>query len=112
MTQRVRTLAWTLPPDAYGRRHLEVSQLASGDVSVAGHDIGAALPGGTSEYEYAWTIPGAEIAELVTALGGGPGEDVLALLVAGFPTNPSARLGPFFEEHGIHARFWSRYGDD
>jgi hypothetical protein len=115
MTERVRTVGWSLPSDSYGQRFLDASILASGDLLIEGQDLGRDLPvggmAGVTEYEYSWSIASTELARLVEVLGGAPGDDVLRLLVAHFVNRPSAELGPFFEAHAIPASFWSHFSD-
>jgi hypothetical protein len=111
----VKRRAWSIPADQYGQRFLEAAILENADLLIEGQDLGHNLPfpglPGVTEYECAWRIAASEIDALVQALGGAPGDDVLALLLAAFPDSPSALLGPFFEEHKIVASFWNHFSD-
>ncbi len=115
VAERIRTRAWSMPSDRYGSRHLEASLMSTGDLVIEGQDLGKDLPihglSGVTEYEYDWHIQASDVGSLIEALGGQPEDDVLSLLLARIPERPSGRLGPFFEEHGIHAEFWSRFED-
>lgn len=89
--------------------------MSTGDLVIEGQDLGTDLPipglDGVTEYEYGWHIQASDVASLIDALGGQPDDDVLTLLLDRIPEKPSERLGPFFEDHGIHAEFWSRFED-
>ncbi|WP_144122475.1 hypothetical protein [Catellatospora sichuanensis] len=63
------------------------------------------------EYEWAFTIAPADIAALVTALGGLDGDDPLALLATLFQAESRVDLRRLLQRHGVQFGFWSRVGD-
>ena len=61
------------------RLFVEAVVTAGGDLVFEGQDLNGWL--GSEEYEYWVTAPAALVPRVVEALGGSPGDDVLALLV-------------------------------
>ncbi len=60
------------------RLFVEAVLTVDGDLVFEGQDLNGWL--GYAEYEYWVTAPGAVVPQVVAALGGAPGDDVLALL--------------------------------
>ena len=60
------------------RPHVDAVLTDAGDLVFEGHDLNGWL--GSAEYEYWETVPAAMVPRVVAALGGAPGDDVLALL--------------------------------
>jgi hypothetical protein len=100
--------------DDQGTQYLGVNREPNGGLKITGHDLGSGVSefwGSWSEYEYEYRIEPGDIAALVTALGGRPGDDPIELLQASF-TDPTARLSPILGSGGpVPAAFWSRVGD-
>ena len=98
------------------RRSADVTIKENGDLVWAGHDLGpgaGAHIGGSSEYEYWRRVPAAHLTALLTALGGGPDDDVADLVKRRFASD--VQLAEFAAEHGITTTFssWSSsFGDD
>ena len=96
-------------------RSIEYVRAADGGVRIEGQDLGApveAIMGaGIREYEWVWVIAQADVEEAVAALGGTPGDDVLALLDAWATANGGRDPGQFLKDAGIPMGFWSRFGD-
>ncbi|GAA1363831.1 hypothetical protein [Catellatospora chokoriensis] len=63
------------------------------------------------EYEWAFTIAPADIAALVTALGGSAGDDPLALLATLYEGEARVDLRRLLDRNGVRFGFWSRVGD-
>ena len=101
--------------DAGGSRHLEATRSADGGIRIEGQDIGpgvsAAFGPDVREYEWAWTVEPADVAAAVAVLGGGPGEDVVRLLLGWSTANHGADPGQRLKEAGVRIGFWSRVGD-
>ncbi|MGP4027886.1 hypothetical protein [Actinomadura sp. 3N407] len=98
--------------DENGRRHLTAALDAAGNVTLKGHDLGKGVGGvygsAITEYEWVHRIEAADVARLLTALGGRPGDDILDLL----PTGPAADVYGLMREHRIpYTRLFSRHGD-
>ena len=60
--------------------HIDAALTSSGDLVFEGQDLNGWLD--SEEYEYWVTATAVLVPRVVTALGGSPGDDVLALLVA------------------------------
>lgn len=98
--------------DESGRRHLTAARDTAGNVTLEGHDLGKGVAdfygSGITEYEWVHRIEAPDVARLLTALGGGPGDDVLDLL----PTGPTADIYGLLREHQIpYTSVFSRHGD-
>ncbi|MDO8119726.1 hypothetical protein Q6346_00190 [Isoptericola sp. b490] len=59
----------------HGNLHVDAVERSDGTIVIEGQDLS-----GDGEYEYFLTVFGDQIPSLVVALGGKPGQDVLALL--------------------------------
>ncbi|MBB4776948.1 hypothetical protein [Actinomadura livida] len=106
-----RTVVLRDHSDENGTRHLRAVRNTSGDITLEGHDLGKGVSDvfgpGITEYEWAHQIAASDAARLLTALGGGPGDDVLDLL----PTGPSANIYGLLRTHGIpYTATFSRHG--
>jgi hypothetical protein len=108
-----RRRVWPVMPMPSGNCHLRAVMHPSGELSLEGQDLGSDLPfggiPGVTEYEYTFTLDPGQVALLVGILGGGPDDDVLDLVVAGFPQGGLTRFSTFFEEHGIKPGFWNHF---
>ena len=62
------------------RLYVDAVLTPAGDLVFEGQDLNGWL--GSEEYEYWVTAPASLVPQVVAALGGAPGDDVLALLVA------------------------------
>ena len=78
-----------------------------GALTISGQDLSSGLYS-LAEYEYALTVKAADVDQVVSALGGAPGADVLALLHANAETILRVGEKRWLEEHYIPATFWSR----
>ena len=96
-------------------RSIEYVRAADGEVRIEGQDLGApveAIMGaGIREYEWTWVIAKADVDTAVAALGGTPGDDVLALLDAWATANGVRDPGQYLTDAGMPMEFWSRFGD-
>jgi hypothetical protein len=63
------------------RLHIDVVLTDDGDLVFEGQDLNPPMKD-IDEYEYDITVRAADVPVVVAALGGSPGDDVLALLVA------------------------------
>ena len=101
--------------DGAGLRYLEATLSAAGDVTISGQDLGAGVEAvfgaGNREYEWAWTIRGAEVGRLRAALGCAAGDDVLVALHTQFADDAAAQILPFLAAHEIAYDVWSRIGE-
>ncbi len=97
--------------DEGGTQHLEATLKTSGELVVAGQDLGPGVSEvfGVSEYEWAWTISPAECKKLHAALG--TESDLMSALGEQFSGERASRLRPFLDSHGIEYKSWSRLGD-
>jgi hypothetical protein len=81
---------------------------------IQGQDLGRGVSDfygpDLAEYEWAWVIKKADLPGLVTALGGFPGDDVLALLLSRFSGDGAAGLSDFLVAQAIPVERWSRIG--
>ncbi|TDC83612.1 hypothetical protein [Actinomadura sp. 7K507] len=98
--------------DENGVRHLKAVRDDAGNVTLEGHDIGKGVSDfygpAITEYEWAHRIAAADVARLLTALGGRTGDDILDLL----PTGPEADVYGLLAEHQItYTAIFSRHGD-
>ncbi|MBW0114518.1 hypothetical protein [Pseudonocardia abyssalis] len=101
--------------DEDGVRHLAARLTAEGDLVVEGQDIGPGVEEffgeGNTEYEWAHTVRVADLPLLVAALGGAPGDDVLALLAERCDGPDSDELSRLLGPDGpVPADRWSRIG--
>lgn len=96
-----------------GGIHVWATRRISGDLTFEGQDLTVAARGssepGSGEYEWGLTVQELDVPRLVTALGGSPRDDPLALIAA----SPDART-PFgqltwLSSLGIEPTIWSRW---
>lgn len=101
--------------DDGGWRSLRASLRPDGGLAIDGHDLGpgveAVLGAGTTEYEWTWSVEPSAVQAVVTALGGEPGDDVLAVLAHWALTADGADPGRALRDAGIPIGFWNRAGD-
>ena len=82
---------------------------ANGSLVINGHDLGP--PNSWSEYEFAFTIPPAELPLIRAELDGSDDDPVLDLLVANAERIAPAVKG-WLDAVGAHYQFWSRTETD
>lgn len=106
MPQSRRVSLW-----AQGRLYVDAEQRPDGTLVISGQDLNPGNPFGGGEYEYALTIRAADVPRVVAALGGGPEDDVLVLLLA--HAEQIVRTGEmrWLRGIGVEPDFWSRAGD-
>jgi hypothetical protein len=101
--------------DADGVRRLDVILRDDGSLVIDGQDLGRGVESfwgeGLTEYEWTRTIEKEHVPQLVAALGGGPGADVLALIEESFAGDKAAGLEQLLEQAAIPFKSWSRVGD-
>ncbi len=88
----------------YDRAGLRVDVVArgDGDIVIEGQDLS-----GASEYEYVITVRRDQVPKLVAALGGSPGQDVLALLRAQGEEIVKHGERTWLQEHGVAFELWT-----
>ena len=77
----------------------------SGDLVIRGQDLSGTL---WSEYEYALTVKALDVDKVISALGGAPDADVLALLAANAESIVKTGEKAWLERNSVPAEFWSR----
>jgi hypothetical protein len=87
--------------------YVDVGLLDDGSLEFMGEDL---KHFGDEEYEYAITVGPEDVAKVVAALGGPPGGDVIALLVANAHKIIRAGELTWIRSLGIVPGFWSRIG--
>lgn len=87
--------------------------LEDGRLSITGVDAnaGRVFGPGSSEYEYGLTVATADVHQVITALGGRPGDDVLALLELHGQQIVTVGEQTWLRGLGIEPAFWSRFAD-
>lgn len=98
-------------PSPSTNRSVIVTLTHGGDLVWSGQDLWpdvATLHGGAMEYEWSRTVPAAYVPALLTALGGRPGDNVVALVAASFETD--GELEEFASKAGIPTEFDSWIG--
>jgi hypothetical protein len=92
---------------------VRASLLEDGRLSITGQDLnaGRVFGPGNSEYEYGLTVATADVDAVVVALGGRPGDDVLALLELHGQQIVTVGEQTWLRGLGIEPAFWSRFGD-
>jgi hypothetical protein len=86
---------------------------AEGDVAITGQDLGVpveAFWGGGDEYEWAITVPRADVQALEAMLAGETGDGVLERLRAHLTATRGADLRTDLERRGVPHEFWSHVG--
>ena len=91
---------------AKNRLHVQISRTVGGGVRFDGQDF-SPNPFGDSEYEYAITVDRADVPTIIEALGGQPGDDVLALIEANIETIVRTGEQTWLTSLGISPAFWS-----
>jgi hypothetical protein len=104
-------LRHTEGPD--GVRHLEARRQPDGSVVIEGQDLGRGVESvfGSTEYEWARTIPAASLPEAIHALGGAPGDELLELLARWTDANGGLDPSVALDQAGVPMERWSRIGD-
>lgn len=84
-----------------------------GRLCINGQDLnaGRVFGPGNSEYEYGLTVATADLDRVTVALGGRPGDDVLALLELHGQQIVTVGEQTWLRGLGIEPAFWSRFGD-
>ena len=93
-------------PPRNTNRSVIVTLTDAGDLVWSGQDLWpevATLHGGSMDYEWSRTVPAAYVPALLAALGGRPGENVVALVAASFETD--VELEAFATKAGIPTEF-------
>ena len=93
-------------PSPSPNRSVIVTLTQTGDLVWSGQDLGldvATLRPGATEYEWSRTVPAAYVPALLGALGGGPSDNVVALVAASFDTD--VELEEFATKAGIPTEF-------
>lgn len=101
--------------DEGGVRHLAARLSTDGDLVVEGQDIAPGVEQffgeGNTEYEWAHTVRVADLPDLLAALGGAPGDDVLTLLEQRCSGPDAAELSRLLGPDGpVASERWSRIG--
>ena len=81
----------------------------SGILRIEGQSLSTSAE--SLEYEWAFRVPADQVPALVGALGGSPGDDVLALLVRHCRAHHPPDFPGLMNRGGITFEFWSRRGD-
>jgi len=89
--------------------YVDVCLLEDGSLQFAGQDLKTF---GKDEYEYALTVAPGDISKVSAALGGEPGDDVIALLVANAERIIQTGELAWLRSIGIEPGFWSRISMD
>ncbi len=95
--------------ELWGRNELFVTatRRPDGTLLIEGQDLrGDFFPG---EYEYAITVRPADVAQVVEALGGAPGDDPLPLLLARAEEIVNYGERRWLTSLGLDVEFWSRF---
>jgi hypothetical protein len=96
-------------------RSIDYVRADDGSVRIDGQDLGSAVEsimgGGIREYEWSWTIAGADVPAAIAALGGNPGGDVIGLLRRWESSNRGQDPGRFLKDAGVPMGFWSHFSD-
>jgi hypothetical protein len=107
----------TLRNQTFGadRRMLWAVLTPDGDLRIEGQDLGPAVAEifgeGLTEYEWDVVVRAANLPRAVVALGGAPGDDVLALLAQRYSGFEASNIEQRLDEAGVPSEFWSRIGD-
>lgn len=90
-----------------GGLHVWVSWRDDGELLIEGQDLRSG-PFGATEYEYAVTVPTAQLPKLVAALGLETDDEVIAHLLANGESIVKQGERTWVEGLGITPGFWSR----
>jgi hypothetical protein len=87
--------------------HLNAAIDSDGQLCITGHDLGPVTRPVSSdgEYEYWYTIQEHDIPALIVALGGAPGDDILAVLEDGWTGSDSYGLDAAIRKSGVPFSF-------
>ena len=66
---------------------------------------------GNTEYEWCWTVRPDDVPAAVAALGGDPGEDVLAVVARWSGANEGKDPGDRLKAAVVPVEFWNRVGE-
>ncbi|MDI2125779.1 hypothetical protein [Yinghuangia seranimata] len=91
---------------AANRLHVDARLAADGTLTIEGQD----LNGG--EYEYVVTVAAGDVPVVIAALGGAPGDDVLALLAANGAAVVRQGERAWLRGLGLEPRLWGRREPD
>ncbi len=87
----------------------------NGDLIIEGQDLGPSVErfwgAGLTEYEWDIKVRAAHIPELIAALGGKEGDDVLSLLAARYNEDDRYASRNFLEQRRVPFEFSNRVGD-
>ncbi len=110
-TTQIQSLVMLNRRDEKGTMLRSISLSRSGELSVAGHDLGPGVTEllGSSEHEFVRTYSKAETDKLRELLGVAPTTDFLAAVRDRFTTTHA--LEAFLAHEGMTGAFWSRTGD-
>jgi hypothetical protein len=101
--------------DVGGWRALWARLTADGSLHIDGQDLGSGVEAlwgaGNTEYEWWWTVRPDHMPAAVAALGGNPGDDVLALLARWAAANNGRDPGQHMRDAGVLVEFDNRVGD-
>jgi hypothetical protein len=107
----------TLRHQTFGadRRVLWAVLTAAGDLRIEGQDLGPGVEEifgeGKTEYEWDVVVRAADVPRAVVALGGSPGDDVLAVLSQRYSGFEASEIEPRLKASGVPIEFWNRIGD-
>jgi hypothetical protein len=87
--------------------HVDASVNDDGTLLISGQDLQTF---GDDEYEYALTVARDDVAKVTAALGGAPGDDVIALLVDDAEDIINIGELTWLRSIGVEPAFWSRLG--
>ena len=78
-----------------------------GTLEISGHDLGPVAAAFDGEYEWWYVVEPGNVAALSAALGGEPGEHIIALLQRRYSGAGSYDLGDALRRSGVPYRFHS-----
>lgn len=85
---------------------LDATVQADGDLQISGHDTGPVAVFFDSEYEWWYTIAANDVPDLVIALGGQPGSDILDVLERRYSGDGSYDLDKDLRASGVEYTFY------
>jgi hypothetical protein len=89
--------------------HVNVSLNDDGTLQISGQDL-ETFGDDEYEYEYALTVAPDDVAKITAALGGAPGDDVIALLCDDAEDIINIGELTWLRSIGVERAFWSRLG--
>ncbi|HET9646619.1 MAG TPA: hypothetical protein VFP34_00100 [Microlunatus sp.] len=97
--------------DPGDRSYSEAAIQADGTVTVIGEDSGTPVEEffgpGLGDYEWVYEVTADHVPHLLQALGGTPGDDVLALIAGFHESRGAAALGQLLRDEPVRAAFHS-----